>query len=343
MASIKVFTQVPDIFDPFDFSKFIPIVSTRVNPAQDSIKSDFFEKFLTMVPEAGVIRITQATEHSIDAISKLVYGTEDLWWFICLYNGIEEPYFIPSGTELKLFSRVGLELLLGQVRSVEIPLSSEETLRQKPDMLSGISLLYFFFLAESTFIRSTPQQTVAIIVFDDVYGGHWTKDGELKITGDSIQVFDDFEADEDESDFLQQFATEAPDGSFSLKTFGSPVIGFEGDGIYLNVLVSSGISCADAVFEPVVKFAINEKKFPSLPLSMYFRGDLITARSVELNSFALLHPPIGTGFTSSPNFIGLSLDGVSYTMASIINVGETPRTYIRTILTTNHNPENEVC
>lgn len=75
-------------------SSYIPVTEITKKNLKYQYLDMFTAKYLDIKTE-----VTQYTEYTVpskhegaaDAISKAFYGTEDLWWIICLYNNIIFP------------------------------------------------------------------------------------------------------------------------------------------------------------------------------------------------------------------------------------------------------------
>lgn len=69
----------------------LDVLSASYNNLHEDVTS--FQYFVVTESEAGLP----------DAISKMFYDTEELWWMICIYNGIIDPYTeLVGGMRIKI-------------------------------------------------------------------------------------------------------------------------------------------------------------------------------------------------------------------------------------------------
>lgn len=78
----------------FDMGKFIKFENDNFDP----LTSNFFNKIRTL-PQDSTFKITTEMGRP-DQISRKIYGDEQYWWIILLYNNIFDVEQLVSGLEL---------------------------------------------------------------------------------------------------------------------------------------------------------------------------------------------------------------------------------------------------
>lgn len=87
-------------------ANFIP-VNTRVKRDTLSTFPDILSsKYINLIESVrnyNIITVTSVEEFRPDIISKQYYGTEELWWVICQFNGVVNPLEdLYKGLEIKI-------------------------------------------------------------------------------------------------------------------------------------------------------------------------------------------------------------------------------------------------
>jgi len=77
-----------------------------------------YQKTLQEIQQFAYYTIGIAGESRPDIISNLVYGQSDLWWIICMYNGITNPiYELTVGKKIKIPNRTAVDSMLQRATS----------------------------------------------------------------------------------------------------------------------------------------------------------------------------------------------------------------------------------
>lgn len=208
MTSIPVLRSIPGVTDRLDFSRFIPILTTRISPAGDSLRSPILDA-LQRLPSSGEMTVTATEENNLTLVSQRLYRTVDYWWILGLLNGIEEPYQLPVGTKIKYPSIGTVESLLQRFSSASFNLSTNEFLPQRRKVFSGSPEDFLFFHSDVTFMRRTAKATFAVLKLENVYAANVTAAGTLSITGDYEFMPDSYLVFDELSPFHEQFTMES--------------------------------------------------------------------------------------------------------------------------------------
>ena len=98
-------SEVKDYEEAYELYNYMPVINDML-PVTST-----FQKYLEKYPKNHVFKVPANYKNRIDLISRELYGTSHLWWFLCLYNNIINPdnfdlteiYYIPKTDLMIIF------------------------------------------------------------------------------------------------------------------------------------------------------------------------------------------------------------------------------------------------
>jgi len=98
LNEIKEIADSPNNLPAFSRYKFVTLLETNY---RDFLDLPYFPQIYDL-PVNSYFTVTLSEEDRIDKVSYKVFGNTRLWWVICIYNKIENPYDLPMGFVLKI-------------------------------------------------------------------------------------------------------------------------------------------------------------------------------------------------------------------------------------------------
>lgn len=107
-----------DTQDRFDLSKFMEFVVDNYDPLTSALLDDL------PTVEQGLVFTVQGEESRPNVVSKKIYGSNQYWWVVLLYNNLIDFRDFVTGDDLIAPSIVGLESLYFSLKAKQTAASA---------------------------------------------------------------------------------------------------------------------------------------------------------------------------------------------------------------------------